>query len=454
MRVFKRNQRIACLIGLLWFVLSLARSVKQPIDFDAAGYWWLAQIIHGVDVSNFDTSFVQILFNLRQMAYPLFLAPFSLFFKSEIALRVSVSLVQLLIYWIGVVVFSRSLSTVIDKKRSEFVGAALLSLPFPYFLITELLQDSLTMSVAILSFGLAIFAVSYKSLHYYTASLFTMGYAMSIRTDTQYVAVFITICGAYVIYSLIGEARSKQRFYLGLIASACSFIASFLFIVLTRLPNFFITKWLAGDGRLYPPINVSPEKTLEIGLLYFKWTTGLDPLGGAIWSPNPWMTATDRELLRPLWHWYLENPTSGIATVFAKFFALTDWDWPFTYYSVLPSHPNFFLSLINYVIVGNGLIGSVFALKMLLCGSEDFIKRFLFLGVLISSLPYLLIHTLSHVEIRYGLPAIIGLSVTATLLFTNSSFRRFIVGSQVLILLVWVPFSFILSSWLRGFMPH
>lgn len=454
MRVLTRYQLIGCLVGLFWFVLSLARAVKQPIDFDAAGYWWLAQIIHGVDVSNFDTSFVQILFNLRQMAYPLFLTPFSIFFKSEIALRVSVALVQLLIYWIGVIVFSRSLSTVIDKKRSDFVSVVLLSLPFPYFLVTELLQDSLTLSVAILAFGLAIFAVSYKSLRYYAASLFAMGYAMSIRTDTQYVAVFITICGAYVVYSLVAKAGSFQRIYLGLISTVGSVITSCLFIVLLRLPNFVITRHLTGIGKFQPPIGVSSEKSLEIGLLYFKWTTGLDPLGGAIWSPNPWMTATDRELLRPLWHWYLENPISGIATVFAKFFALTDWDWPFTYYSVLPSHPNFFLSLINYVIVGNGLIGSVFALKMLLRRDVDVKKRFLFLGALIASVPYLLIHTFSHVEIRYGLPAIIGLSVTAALLITNLNFRRNIIRSQVLILLVWVPVSFMLSSWLRGFMPH
>jgi hypothetical protein len=454
MRVLKRYQLFGCLVGLFWFVLSLARAVNQPIDFDATGYWWLAQIIHGVDVSNFDTSFVQILLNLRQMAYPLFLTPFSMLFKSEVALRVSVALVQLLIYWIGVLVFSRSLSTVIDKKRSDFVGAVLLSLPFPYFLITELLQDSLTMSVAILSFGLAIFATSYKSFRYYTASLFAMGYAMSIRTDTQYVAIFVTLCGAYVVYMLIGKAITTPKIFLGLIASVCSIITSCLSIFLLRIPNYLVTRHLTGIGRFHPPIDISAEKSLEIGLLYFKWTTGLDPLGGAIWSPNPWMSATDRELLRPLWHWYLENPISGIATIFAKFFALTDWDWPFTYYSTLPSQPNFSLSLLNYFIVGNGLIGSMLALKMFFRGEVDVEKRFLFFCALIASVPYLLIHTLSHVEIRYGLPAIIGLSVAATLLFTNSNFRRFIIGSQVLILLVWVPFSFILSSWLRGFMPH
>ena len=127
------------------------------------------------------------------------------------------SFVQLMVYWIAVIVFSRSLSTVIYSKRSHFVGAVLLSLPFPYFLVTELLQDSLTMSVAILSFGLAIFAVGYKSLRYYTASLFAMGYAMSIRPDTQYVTVFITICGAYVVYSLIGKSRSMPKICLGLI---------------------------------------------------------------------------------------------------------------------------------------------------------------------------------------------------------------------------------------------
>jgi|688.fasta_scaffold211831_1 hypothetical protein len=454
MRFLYKKQLFAYLIGLFWFVFSLVRAVKQPIDFDAAGYWWLAQIIHGVDVSNFDTSFVQILFNLRQMAYPIFLSPFSFFFKSETALRISVSVIQLLLYWLGVIVFSRSLSTLVDRKRSDLVGAVLLSLPFPYFLITELLQDSLTMSVAILSFGLAIFATSYKSFRYYTASLFAMGYAMSIRTDTQYVAVFVTLCGAYVFYILIGKATTIRRIFLGLIASVCSVITSCLFIFLLRIPNYLVTRHLTGMGRFHPSIDINAEKSLEIGLLYFKWTTGLDPLGGAIWSPIPWMTAADRELLRPLWHWYLENPISGLATVFAKFFALTDWDWPFTYYSVLPSHPNFFLSLINYVIVGNGLIGSILALKMFFHGEVDVEKRFLFFCAFIASVPYLLIHTLSHVEIRYGLPAIIGLSVAATLLITNLKFRRYIFWSQVVILLVWVPLSFLLSSWLRGFMPY
>jgi hypothetical protein len=310
------------------------------------------------------------------------------------------------------------------------------------------------MSVAILSFGLAIFATSYKSFRYYTASLFAMGYAMSIRTDTQYVAVFVTLCGAYVFYILIGKATTIRRIFLGLIASVCSVITSCLFIFLLRIPNYLVTRHLTGMGRFHPSIDINAEKSLEIGLLYFKWTTGLDPLGGAIWSPIPWMTAADRELLRPLWHWYLENPISGLATVFAKFFALTDWDWPFTYYSVLPSHPNFFLSLINYVIVGNGLIGSILALKMFFHGEVDVEKRFLFFCAFIASVPYLLIHTLSHVEIRYGLPAIIGLSVAATLLITNLKFRRYIFWSQVVILLVWVPLSFLLSSWLRGFMPY
>jgi len=430
------------------------RAVQQPIDFDAAGYWWLAQLIHGVDVSNFDTSFVQVLFNLRQMAYPLFLAAFSFFFKDENALRISVSIGQLLMYWLGVIVFSRSLSSLVNRKRSELVGAVLLSLPFPYFLVTELLQDSLTMSVALLSFGLAIFSVNHRSIRFYLGSLLTMGYAMSIRTDSQYVALFVTICGSYVLFMTINRMNSSPKFFYKVLATVLSIVSTVLFVYLLRIPNYLVTRHLTGTGYFYPPINISFEKSSEVGLLYFKWTTGLDPLGGAVWSANPWMSAGDRELLRPLWHWYLENPLGGIATVFSKFFALVDWDWPFTYYSVLPSNPNLFLSILNYMIVGNGIIGALIVFKIAVDRRISFEKRFLGCGVIIAAIPYLVIHTLSHVEIRYGIAATVGLSIGATLLISSQKYRPVLLRLQILICVVWVPFSFLYSSWLRGFMHN
>lgn len=65
------------LIGFVVFVFSLIRALGQPIDFDAAGYVWLSKVLSGADPSQFDAQHLQLLFNIRQMGYPVFISPFT-----------------------------------------------------------------------------------------------------------------------------------------------------------------------------------------------------------------------------------------------------------------------------------------------------------------------------------------------------------------------------------------
>jgi hypothetical protein len=76
--------------------------------------------------------------------------------------------------------------------------------------------------------------------------------------------------------------------------------------------------------------------------------------------------------------------------------------------------------------------------------------RRVFLFAVISFLPYMGIHTISHVEVRYGLPIIVILTVFLGIWISKATIQIF-VYSQIRIWTVFIPLAIWFSSSLRDF---
>ena len=444
------------LIGFVVFVFSLIRALGQPIDFDATGYVWLSKVLSGADPSQFDAQHLQLLFNIRQMGYPVFISPFTNLTSSDDALRISVSLTQLAIYWFAVFSTHKAVSLFIDKRRATIVSFTLLSLPFPYFLITEVLADSLAASFSLIAFSavlISVFCSTRKmAITWYLLSLFAMASAMAVRQDTHYAAIMVFICGGVVWGKwLKGTRGSMPNVLKHIVSFVFSGIFSIFIILLFRLPNWYFTNKYLGQGTFQPPNFGSTEQFIRGGLQTTRFVTGLGQLGGSITWSNPAINSSLLADISPAWHFYFRYPVEGMFSILSKAFALTDWELPFTYYKSIPQSRNWLLSLYNYLLVGNGLFGFCLAGKNLLNHALSSFQKFVLFAIVFSFLPYLGIHTLSHVEIRFGLPLTIAIAISSAILLCSVRWGRKQLLIQVALILVWIPISIYISSWLRDF---
>jgi hypothetical protein len=444
------------LIGFVVFVFSLIRALGQPIDFDATGYVWLSKVLSGADPSQFDAQHLQLLFNIRQMGYPVFISPFTNLTSSDDALRISVSLTQLAIYWFAVFSTHKAVALVIDKRRATIVSFALLSLPFPYFLITEVLADSLAASFSLIAFSavlISVFCSARKTtVLWYLLSLFAMASAMAVRQDTHYAAIMVFICGGVVWGKWQkGTTRSVPNVLKHIVSFVFSGIFSIFIILLLRLPNWYLTNKYLGQGTFQPPNYISTDLFIQGGLEITRYVTGLGELGGGISWKNPAIDPDHLIDVSHAWQFYIRYPIEGISSILSKTFALTDWELPFTFYEALPKGRNWLLSFYNYLLVGNGLLGFYLAGKNLFCRALSRSQKFVLFAVVFSFLPYLGIHALSHVEIRFGLPLTIAIAISSAIWLSSVKWGMKQLLVQLTLILVWIPISVYISSWLRDF---
>ena len=440
-------------IGFIVFVFSLIRALGQPIDFDATGYVWLSKVLSGADPSQFDAQHLQLLFSIRQMGYPLFISPFTSLTSSDHALRISVSLAQLAIYWFAVFSTHKAVALVIDKRRATIVSFTLLSLPFPYFLITEVLADSLAASISLIAYSavlISVFCSTRKTaISWYLLSLFTMASAMAVRQDTHYAAIMVFICGGVVWGKwLRGMTANVFRHVFAFVLSG---IISVLVVLLLRLPNWYFTYKYLGHGSFQPPNYLSADLFIREGLEMTRYVTGLGELGGGIRWKNPAINSDHLTDVSDAWKFYFYHPFEGALSILSKVFALTDWELPFAYYETLPKGRNWLLSLYNYLLVGNGLLGFYLFGKNLFCRALSRSQKFVLFAVVFSFLPHLGIHTLSHVEIRFGLPLTFAVAISSAIWLSSVKCGKKQLRVQLMLILVWIPISVCISSWLRGF---
>jgi hypothetical protein len=184
-------------------------------------------------------------------------------------------------------------------------------------------------------------------------------------------------------------------------------------------------------------------------LQIIKYFTITGDYGGSVVTSNPFVDQQKLASLDQAWHYYLLRPLDSFSSITTKLFALIDWDVPFAFNNnSLESAPGW-LSLINYFLVANGLFGLIFFLRRF-GKSKKRKSSDLFLvvsGVLF--LHYLAIHTLSHVEIRYGLPLLQLISISAGIFLVVLRDKKRLIIFQFLVLMTWVPLSFIVSDWIR-----
>ena len=441
-------------IGMMSFGYSLIRAIKQPIDFDATGYVWLSKIIIGNDPSQFDPQHLNLLLNIRQMGYPILISPFVALNSSDVALRISVSIAQLVIYLVACVFVYRAILVMFEKRAATAVLAILFSVPFPYFYTTEILADSFSLSFAMIAISSACIGVGLvgeeKSKKWYVISLLATALAMSIRKDNQYVGLICFASGIFFWrYPFQVSIKFAKNRYINVFAAVASLLSISLVVISFRIPNWVITRRFLGVGSLEPPGYIDSETFIRNGLQMIKYFTITGDYGGSVVTSNPFVDQQKLAGLDHAWHYYLLRPLDGFSSITTKLFALIDWDVPFAFNNnSLESAPGW-LSLINYFLVANGLFGLIF-----------FIHRFrkskkressdLFLvvsGVLF--LHYLAIHTLSHVEIRYGLPLLQLISISAGIFLVVLKDKKRLIVFQFLVLMTWVPFSFIISDWIR-----
>ena len=441
-------------IGMMSFGYSLIRAIKQPIDFDATGYVWLSKIIIGNEPSQFDPQHLNLLLNIRQMGYPILISPFVALDSSDVALRVSVSIAQLVIYLVACVFVYRAMLLMFEKRAATAVLALLFAVPFPYFYITEVLADSFSLSFAMIAISSACICVGLvaeeKSRKWYVISLLATALAMSIRKDNQYVGLICFASGIFFWrYPFQASMKFAKNSYINVFAVVASLLSVSLAVISFRIPNWVITRRFLGAGSLEPPGYIDSETFIRSGLPMIKYFTITGDYGGSVVTSNPFVDQQKLASLDHAWHYYLLRPLDGFSSITTKLFALTDWDVPFAFNNnSLESAPGW-LSLINYFLVANGLFGLAFFLHRFV-KSKKRKSSDLFLvvsGMLF--LHYLAVHTLSHVEIRYGLPLLQLISISAGIFLVVLRDKKRLIVFQFLVLTTWVPFSFIVSDWIR-----
>ena len=442
------------LVGVTWFGCSLLRGIKQSIDFDAAGYVWLSKMIIGNDPSQFDPQHLNLLMNIRQMGYPILITPFVALNSSDVALRVSVSIAQLTTYLVACIFVYRATHLLLDKRTATVVLSLLLAIPFPYFYITEVLADSFSLSFAMIAISSACICVGLaggkEPRIWYVISLLATALAMSIRKDNLYVGL---ICFASGIFFWRYPFRVSMKFaknnYINFLAAVASLLSISLTIFLFRIPNWLITRRFLGVGSFAPPEYIESDLFVRYGLQTLKYFTITGEYGGSVTIVNPFVDQQKLATLDHAWHYYLLRPLDGLSSITTKLFALLDWDVPFAYNNNSPELTPGWLSLINYFLVANGLLGLIFFLhRFVKSRKRESSNLFLVVsGVLF--LHYLAIHTLSHVEIRYGLPLIQLISISAGIFLVVLKDKKRLIVFQFLVLMTWVPFSFIVSEWIR-----
>lgn len=441
-------------IGMISYGYSLIRAIKQPIDFDATGYVWLSKIIIGNDPSQFDTQHLNLLVNIRQMGYSILISPFVALHSSDVALRVWVSIAQLVMYLVACIFAYRAILLILDKRAATVVLALLFAIPFPYFYVTEVLADSFSLSFAMIAISSACICVRLvgeeKSKKWYVISLLATALAMSIRKDNQYVGLICFASGIlfwrYPFQTAMKFAKNK---YINIFAAITSLLSVSLAVISFRIPNWVITRRFLGTGSLEPPGYIDSETFVRSGLQIIKYFTITGDYGGSVVTSNPFVDQQKLASLDQAWHYYLLRPLDSFSSITTKLFALIDWDVPFAFNNnSLESAPGW-LSLINYFLVANGLFGLIFFLRRF-GKSKKRKSSDLFLvvsGVLF--LHYLAIHTLSHVEIRYGLPLLQLISISAGIFLVVLRDKKRLIIFQFLVLMTWVPLSFIVSDWIR-----
>jgi hypothetical protein len=221
--------------------------------------------------------------------------------------------------------------------------------------------------------------------------------------------------------------------------------------LLLRLPNWYFTNKYLGSGSFQPPNYISTDLFIRGGLETTRFLTGLGQLGGSITWNNPAVKPTLLANSSPAWYYYLHYPADGLLSILSKAFALTDWELPFTYYKSIPQGRNWVISLYNYLLVGNGLLGFYLAGRNLLNHALSRFQGFVLFAIVFSFLPYLGVHTLSHVEIRFGLPLTIAIAISAAIWLSSVKWGMKQLLVQLTLILVWIPISVYISSWLRHF---
>jgi hypothetical protein len=343
---------------------------------------------------------------------------------------------------------------ILDKRAATVVLALLFAIPFPYFYVTEVLADSFSLSFAMIAISSACICVRLvgeeKSKKWYVISLLATALAMSIRKDNQYVGLICFASGIlfwrYPFQTAMKFAKNK---YINIFAAITSLLSVSLAVISFRIPNWVITRRFLGTGSLEPPGYIDSETFVRSGLQIIKYFTITGDYGGSVVTSNPFVDQQKLASLDQAWHYYLLRPLDSFSSITTKLFALIDWDVPFAFNNnSLESAPGW-LSLINYFLVANGLFGLIFFLRRF-GKSKKRKSSDLFLvvsGVLF--LHYLAIHTLSHVEIRYGLPLLQLISISAGIFLVVLRDKKRLIIFQFLVLMTWVPLSFIVSDWIR-----
>ena len=442
---------LGCFLGLSIFGVILRTTASQPIEYDAAGYWWLAQIASGTDLSNFDSQHLTILFNFRLLGYPILIAPFVFLFESEHQLRVSVAVFQVVLHLTSVVLFTFVAGKILSKLRSRILVVALCVVPFPYFLTVEMLADSISLSFAILcvafsinSFTKSRFLTPISSI--FIAHLFA-GLAMAIRPDNYGLMIFVTVNGFFVTRKILMSTRSMRQSanFASLALNTALSIGGYF---ICRIPHFIMLYKVSGVKSFsplsFPP--TLPEFEFATGLI--KRFTLLPPNGGQFALRNPFLDGSIAPSNVVDWHWYLEEPLKGVGYLLLKTFSLVDWDWPATYFYEVPSGANYLTSILGYFIVLSGVVGMWSFFKLALTSRNE--NRIWFsMATLLGAIPYMAIKTLTHVELRYGLGLMMTLSVFAIWWHTQPNRSQIQRINTALLILVWIFPLVMLSAWIR-----
>ena len=445
---------VASAMGAAWFSVGLYHSLPQPLVYDAEGYVALARVIvRGKERAQTTPQMLNTLFDLRLMGYPLFLAPWVKLGLDGRSLRIAVALVQFVLHVGSIVMLGRALRGLTTARTASRITISMLMVPFPYFLCTEVLTDSLSISLAVICFSALVAAAATPKCGRASGWILVAFAASSagffVRVDAYYVLGSSFAGAVFVVLRHFGTAlRGSRRLLLATGAALITGSVLVVSVLLFRVPQYLILRSHDGRGALSPPVSLASFE-VGYGVSTLKYATGIDGVGPAIPYRNPLLTrqAIIEYGTQPS-AWYRQEPLRAALSVPLRWFALVDQDMPFVYNSTVPDHPSIVLFLINHCLVALGFLGAITVLNSLL-------RRHVSRGavpacIIVGALVWLGTHALPHVETRYGLPALLALAGCAGYLLDPERVRRQwrrLAG----LLVIYLPTAWMLSSWIASY---
>jgi hypothetical protein len=260
------------------------------------------------------------------------------------------------------------------------------------------LTESLTLTLLVVTGGAWLVAYRANAIMWpLVAGSLAAGFGMMVRPANAFMV------GAWILGVAVVALRRRPATPRAVAAGACVIAA----LALPMLPQ------LANNVRHFDrwtPLVVADlgKQQQKLGIENIKYATGMPPVPTApIFYNSPLFADTEVHDV-DMWHWYLEYPLRGIATLALHTFNMTDQDLLFTYSRDLDPWYRVPLGVINHGVVALGVLGLVL-LGIRVRAAGDTSHRDAYLMLIVTLAGNWAVYAWTMVEMRYGSVILLGM---------------------------------------------